>query len=173
MDTELSKAAARPSLTGGPADAKPQRTGDKPKPPGAPATNARPRKIRERSFAYALRAIKLYQFLQKQKDAAGWLLGKQYLRAACSVGANVEEAQAGESRADFVHKLGIAQKETRESLYWLRLLGESDIVAKKKLDSLIEETKELKRILASITLTTKAHQDEQRAAGQRSGRDNS
>jgi four helix bundle protein len=110
---------------------------DSTKPPDTPAADGRPRKIRERSFAYALRAIKLYQYLQKKKDGAGWELGKQYLRAACSVGANVEEAQAGESRADFVHKLGIAKKEMRESLYWLRLLGESDIVAKKRLRALI------------------------------------
>src|SRR5713101_1729626 len=73
------------------------------------------RDIRDRSLAYALRAVKLYQHLQKQKDGAAWIIGKQYLRAASSVGANVAEAQAGETRADFVHKLGIAQKEARES----------------------------------------------------------
>jgi four helix bundle protein len=138
-----------------------------------PSVNERSPKVRERSFTYALRAIKLYQYLQKRKDGAGWLLGKQYLRAACSVGANVEEAQAGESRADFVHKLGVAQKEVRESLYWLRLLGESNIVANKNLESLIEETKELNRMLASIILTTKQRSDESRTGSQRSGPDNS
>jgi hypothetical protein len=51
-----------------------------------------PQDIRERAFQYALRAIKLYQHLQRQKDGAGWILGKQYLRAACSIGANIEEA---------------------------------------------------------------------------------
>jgi four helix bundle protein len=122
---------------------------------GRVGVNNRPRRIRDRSFAYALRAIKLYKYLQSRKDAAGWMLGKQYLRAACSVGANVEEAQSGESRADFVHKLAIAQKEVRESLYWLRLLGESNIVANKKLESLIQETKELNCMLTSIILTTK------------------
>ena len=65
------------------------------------------RDIRTRSLQYALRAVKLYQHLQKQKDGAGWILGKQYLRAATSIGANVEEAQAGENRSDFIHKLGI------------------------------------------------------------------
>ncbi len=112
-------------------------------------------KIRERSFAYALRAVRLYQYLQKLQDGAGWVLGKQYLRAACSVGANVEEAQSGESRADFIHKLGIAQKEARESLYWLRLLSESDLIPKRRLAPLIQENQELLRILASIILTTK------------------
>ncbi len=89
----------------------------------------RPRDIRARSFAYARRAIKLYHYLQGQKDGAGWLLGRQYLRSASSIGANLEEAQSGESRADFIHKLGVAQKEARESLCWLRLLAESGIVS--------------------------------------------
>jgi four helix bundle protein len=92
---------------------------------GGPLESERPVKIRERAFAFSLRAIKLYQYLQKQKDGTGWVIGKQFLRAACSVGANVEEAQSAESRADFTHKLGIAQKEARETLYWPRLLGES------------------------------------------------
>src|SRR5208282_6800899 len=78
--------------------------------------------IRKRAYLYALRAIKLYRHLQEQRDGAGWVLGKQYLRAATSIGANIEEAQASESRADFIHKVGISQKEARESLFWLRLL---------------------------------------------------
>src|SRR2546425_10444848 len=114
-----------------------------------------PLRIRERSFGYALRAIKLYRYLLKQRDGVGWILPKQYLRAACSVGANVEEAQAGESRADFVHKLGVAQKEARENLYWLRLLSESELVPKRQLGPLTRETEELVRILTSIILTTK------------------
>ena len=116
---------------------------------------AQPREIRQRSFAYALRAIKLYQHLQKKKDGAGWVLAKQYLRAACSVGANVEEAQAGESRSDFIHKLGVAQKEARESLYWLRILSESDLVPRNRLVPLIQETDELLNVIASIILSTK------------------
>jgi len=87
-----------------------------------------PQDIRERALQYSLRAIKLYQALQETKDGAGWILGKQYLRAATSIGANVEEAQAGESRADFIHKYGIAQKEARESLYWLKLLALSELI---------------------------------------------
>ena len=117
--------------------------------------DSKPRDIRARSFTYARRAVKLFQHLQKQKDGAGWLLGKQYLRAACSIGANIEEAQASESRADFVHKLGIAQKEARESLFWLRLLAESEIVARGKLKPLIRETEELVSVLTSIVVSTK------------------
>ena len=66
--------------------------------------------IRQRAYQYALRAIKLYQHLQEQRDGAGWILAKQYLRAATSIGANIEEAQASESRADFIHRFGIAQR---------------------------------------------------------------
>ena len=80
------------------------------------------RDIRERCLEYALWAIKLYQFLQAGKDGAGWILGKQYLRSATSIGANLEEAQSGQSKADFIHKMSISQKEARESLYWLYLL---------------------------------------------------
>jgi len=77
------------------------------------------------------------------------------LRAACSIGANIEEAQASESRADFVHKLGIAQKEAREYLFWLRLLSESKIVPEAKLTHLIQETDELISVLTSIVVRTK------------------
>ena len=120
-----------------------------------PSEDERPVKIRERTFAFSLRAIKLFQHLQKQKDGTGWVIGRQFLRAACSVGANVEEAQSAESRADFTHKLGIAQKEARETLYWLRLLAESQVVAKGKLSPLVKEAEILIRVLGSIILTTK------------------
>jgi four helix bundle protein len=119
-----------------------------------------PREIRARTFAYALRAVKLYQHLQKKKDGAGWILGKQYLRAATSIGANVTEAQAGESRADFIHKLGVAQKEARESLFWLRLLAESQIVGKSRLRPLVDETEELIAVLTAILVRTKSSQSD-------------
>ena len=114
-----------------------------------------PREILPRSFAYALRAIKLYQYLQRRKDGAGWILGKQYLRAATSIGANIEEAQAGESRSDFVHKLGIAQKEARECRYWLHLLAQSGIIGKEKLEPLRRETEQLIGIITAIIVNTK------------------
>ena len=114
-----------------------------------------PKEIRARTFAYALRAVKLYQYLQRKKDGAGWILGKQYLRAATSVGANVAEAQAGESRPDFIHKLGIAQKEARESLFWLRLLAESKIVGDARLRPLAKETEELIAVITAILVSCK------------------
>jgi len=114
-----------------------------------------PRDIRNRSLQYSLRAIKLYQALQEAKDGAGWILGKQYLRAATSIGVNIEEAQAGESRGDFIHKYGIAQKETRESLYWLRLMALSEIVAFERLRSLMDETEELYAVITAIIRSAK------------------
>ncbi|HET9179081.1 MAG TPA: four helix bundle protein [Terriglobia bacterium] len=123
--------------------------------------------IRKRSFAYTLRAVKLYQYLQEQRKGAGWILGRQYLRAASSVGANVEEAQAAESRADFIHKLGIAQKETRESLYWLRVMAASEIVPLERIEPLTRETEELLNVITSIILNTK------RKSSARKERDNS
>ena len=112
--------------------------------------------IRVRSLQYALRAIKLYQYLQKQKGGAGWIIGKQYLRCATSIGANIEEAQAGESRGDFIHKLGIARKETRESLYWLNVLEQSELVSSGRIAPLMKETTELLNVITTIILKTKS-----------------
>jgi four helix bundle protein len=111
--------------------------------------------IRARAFRYALRAIRLYRSLQETRDGAAWILGKQFLRSATSIGANIEEAQAGETRADFIHKYGIAQKEAKESLYWLRLLAESGIVDARRLRPLTQETQELVSVITAIILTAK------------------
>ena len=121
----------------------------------SPRREGRQQHIRERSFAYALRAIKLCQFLQSRRNGAGWALGRQYLRSASSIGANVEEAQSAESRADFIHKLGIAQKEARESLYWLRLLTESGIVQRTRVAPLMRETDEMIAVITAIIVSTK------------------
>ena len=81
--------------------------------------------------------------------------GKQYLRSATSIGANIEEAQSGESRADFVHRLSVAQREAKESLYWLHLLATSEIVLPDRLSILMRETEELIAIITSIIVNTK------------------
>ena len=120
-------------------------------------TNGRkPKKICERSFEYSVRAVSLYRFLQEKEDGAGWVLGKQYLRAATSIGANIEEAQSGETKADFIHKYGIAQKEARESHYWLRLLVESGTVPARRLKPLMRETEELYAVITAIIRNTKS-----------------
>ena len=112
--------------------------------------NGRTWDIQERSFEYALRAIKLFRVTIGRGDAADRVLGKQFLRSATSVGANIEEAKSGESRADFIHKYGIAQKEARESLYWLRLIAKSSGISPKQFEPLLQETNELISIITTI-----------------------
>ncbi len=116
------------------------------------------RDIRQRVLEYSLRAIKLYEYLQRGKASVGRILSGQYLRAATSIGANVEEAHAGESRADFIHKFGIAQKEATESLYWLRLLADSGTVPRHRLAPLIRETEEIYAVITKIIVTAKRKQ---------------
>ncbi|HMD96643.1 MAG TPA: four helix bundle protein [Terriglobia bacterium] len=120
-----------------------------------PSEKGQPSDIRERTFAFALRAVKLFQFLQSRRDGAALILGKQYLRSSTSIGANVEEARSGESRADFIHKMGIAQKEARESPYWLRLLAASGLVGEKRIEPLMQETGEIIAVVTSIIVTSK------------------
>jgi four helix bundle protein len=114
-----------------------------------------PRDICLRTFDYAWRAVELFDHLQQLDRRAGWVIANQYLRAATSIGANLEEAQAGESRADFQHKCTIALKEARESLFWLRLLDRSAIVPAARLAPLIQETREIVAILTAIVVKTK------------------
>jgi len=90
------------------------------------------------------------------------VLGKQYLRAGTFIGANIEEAQSAESRSDFIHKYGIAQKEAKESLYWLRLLAESGIVARKRLVPLMRETEQLYAVVTAIIVSAKRRERRKR-----------
>lgn len=114
-----------------------------------------PQAIQERCFEYALRAIRLFHYLGEFKDGAASVIGKQFLRSATSVGANVEEAQSAESRADFIHKMGIAQKEIRENLYWLRLLHASGIIPEVRVLPLVQESREILAIISKIIITSK------------------
>lgn len=106
-------------------------------------------KITERSFQFAVRIVRLCQFLEKQ-DRVSRTLASQLLRSGTSVGANIEEAQAGQSKADFTAKMSIARKEARETHYWLKLLVSSEIITDEKLGELLQEADELVRILTSI-----------------------
>ncbi len=115
----------------------------------------KPYDIRERAFLYALEAIRLYRTLQEKKDGAGWVIAKQFLRSATSIGANIEEAQSAESKADFIHKYGIAQKETRESSYWLRLIEAASLESGPTIESMLAETNELTAIITTIIVNAK------------------
>ncbi|MBN1381306.1 MAG: four helix bundle protein [Deltaproteobacteria bacterium] len=114
----------------------------------------KPKDISERTFAFALAVVRLCQRLEKQTDVYR-TLGRQLLRSGTSIGANVEEAQAGQSRADFVSKYAIALKEARETIYWLRLIQETDSSKSEKSDDLIQEADEISRIIGSIIVNTK------------------
>lgn len=120
-----------------------------------PVNTKKPFDIKERTLEYSLRAIELYKKIQSLKDGAGWIIGKQYLRSATSIGANIQEAQSGESKADFIHKYSIAQKEARESLYWLQLLGKSGILSEESIHPLSKETDEIISIITKIIVNTK------------------
>lgn len=113
-----------------------------------------PKDIRERAFEFSVRIIKLCQHLDK-KPGVPRTLSYQLLKAGTSVGANIEEAQAGQSRPDFISKNSIALKEARECHYWLRLLIAAEIMPESKLAELRDEAEELKRILGSIVVRAK------------------
>jgi four helix bundle protein len=106
--------------------------------------------VREKSYAFALRIVRLTRQLRERRE---YELARQVLRAGTSVGANVEEAQAGLSRRDFVAKMSVAAKEARESRYWLSLLEDSGICAGSDTRSMIDDATELIRILTAIVKT--------------------
>jgi four helix bundle protein len=106
--------------------------------------------VREKSFAFALEIISLYKQLQSEKE---FVLSKQMLRSGTSIGANIEEALAGQSRRDFLAKMSIASKEARETRYWLVLLQQSKLT-KLDLKPAIGQVESLIRILTSIVKTT-------------------
>jgi len=107
--------------------------------------------IKEKSYLFALAIVGLYKTLLKQNE---FVLSKQLLKSGTSIGANVEEALAGQSRADFLSKMSIASKEARETNYWLRLLGDSEIVSKTETDPLLAESELIANILSAIVKTT-------------------
>ncbi len=104
--------------------------------------------ILEKSYAFAIRIVKLYQFLSQEKKE--FVLSKQILRSGTSIGANVEEAVGGISKKEFRAKMSIAYKESRETDYWLRLLKDTEIIEEKLFNSLYQENKELLKILYKI-----------------------
>ena len=116
-----------------------------------------PKDIRERTFAFALRIIKLCNELNK-KPGVCRDISRQLLKAGTSVGANTEEAQAAQSKPDFISKNSIALKEARETHYWLRLLIAAKVMPENMLAELRDEAEEIKRILGSIVVSAKRNQ---------------
>ena len=109
--------------------------------------------ILDKSFKFGLRILKLYIHLRKKKVDVG--LCSQILDSGTSIGANVEEAVGGSSRKDFINKLQIAYKESRETRYWLRLLKEGEILEKKLADSFLKDCDEIIAILTAILNSSK------------------
>lgn len=123
---------------------------------GERAAGAGRRDIVERTEDCAVRAVGVFRFLQDQNDRAGWVVGKQFLRAATSVGANTEEAQDASSRKDFVHRMSVALREAREARYWLRIMQKTGMAPPDRLNSLIQEAGEIYAILSAIVRKSKA-----------------
>ena len=114
----------------------------------------RRRDIVERTFRFSVRIVKLCQVLD-ERPGVGRTLSRQLLRSGTSIGANIEEAQAGQSRADFLSKYSIALKEARETHYWLRLIAECEILAPIRLAEITQECDELVAILTAIIKSTR------------------
>ena len=105
----------------------------------------------EKSFAFAVRIVRLYKFLIREYNE--YTLAKQLLRCGTSIGANVAEAQRGQSRADFAAKMNIALKETNEVIYWLKLLYRTDYLTKTQYRSMEADAQELLTLLTAICRT--------------------
>ena len=109
--------------------------------------------IVDKSKKFALRIIRMYRYLCDKKKE--FVLSKQVLRSGTSIGVNVREAERGQSKADFMAKMSIALKEADETLYWLELLHESDLLSANEFSGIYNDGQEIVRILVSITQTSK------------------
>ena len=110
----------------------------------------------DKSVAFAVRIVKLHQYLIKNKKES--IISKQIVRSGTSIGANINEANYGQSKADFISKLHIALKEAAETEYWLKVLTQSDYLSAEMGDSLLHDCMELKRILIASINTAKTNQ---------------
>ncbi len=109
--------------------------------------------IQEKSFTFALQVIHLYMQLINEKE---YVISKQLLRCGTSIGANIEEGIAGQSRKDFVSKFSISLKEARETRYWLRLLDQSELTSI-DLSEYLDESYSIINILSAIVKTAKSN----------------
>jgi four helix bundle protein len=107
----------------------------------------------DKSFAFAISVIELYKFLVDEKKE--FILSKQILLSGTSVGANIRESKNAESSNDFIHKLGIAQKECDETIYWLELLKETKYIENEKFNMIYNEGNQILKMIRSSILTMK------------------
>lgn len=113
--------------------------------------------IETKSFDFAVRIVKLNKHLRDKKKE--FVLSKQLLKSGTSIGANIAEAECGQSKADFHAKMYIALKEANETHYWLRLLYQTEHLTQKQFESMESDVKELISILTSICKTVKTEND--------------
>ena len=111
--------------------------------------------VKDKSFGFAIRVVRLYQFLCDQKKE--YVLSNQLLRSGTSVGAMVREAEHAETKNDFKHKMGIAQKEINETIYWLELLHKTDYLTLDQFESMNSDAVEIIKIITAILKSAKAH----------------
>ena len=110
----------------------------------------------EKSFPFSVRIVRFYLFLLKNNRHIEPLL-KQILRSGTSIGANVSESQSAYTKKDFINKLGISLKESRETEYWLKLLKETDLIGKDEFESLNNDCIELIKLLTAIIKKAKSN----------------
>jgi four helix bundle protein len=118
--------------------------------------NERKNPLKDKSYSFALKIIQLYQYLSKEKKE--FVLLKQLLRSGTSIGSMIEEANQAESKADFIHKLSIANKEANETRYWLRLFKDAQYLDSIEATAFIADCEELLKLLTAILKTTKQNQ---------------
>jgi len=111
--------------------------------------------VRNKSFDFAIRIVKLYQYLNNTKKE--FILSKQLLRSGTSVGAMIREAEHAESKNDFIHKFAIAQKEANEVVYWLELLKATDYLNEKEFENIYNDAVSILKLITSIIKTSKIH----------------
>ena len=109
--------------------------------------------IQEKSFDFSVRIVNLYKFLANDKKE--FVLSKQVLRSGTSIGANIEEAIGSFSENEFIFKLQIAYKESRETIYWLKLIYKTDYINEEQFNSIIKDANEICKILTKIIITKK------------------
>lgn len=109
--------------------------------------------LKTKSFAFSVRVVKLYRYLCENKKE--FVLSKQFLRSGTSVGAMVREAEHAESKIDFKHKLGVAQKEINETIYWLELMKETELLTNEQFESINNDATEIIKLITAILKTTK------------------
>ena len=110
--------------------------------------------LKNKSFKFAIRIVNLYKYLCEDKRE--FVLSKQVLRSGTSVGAMVYEAEHSESKADFIHKMAIAQKEINETIYWLELLKETEYISDKEFESIDTDAIEIIKMITLTIKTTKS-----------------